>query len=117
VSEQELATIYTSATATILPSHYEGFGLPLLESMACGTPVICSDVASLSEIGNDSAFFINPSDEHDLSINIKKILNMNSKEKTMLSQKVIKHAAKYSWDKVVKETIKIYKAIANENNN
>lgn len=111
VEEEDLAAIYNLASLTVLPSHYEGFGLPVLESMACGTPVVCSNVASLSEISGDAAIFCDPNNPEDVSKQISYILKMSPKEQQNLSQKSIKHASAFSWHKVAKETIEVYKSL------
>ncbi len=111
VDDDELVEIYNLAKASLLPSFYEGFGLPLLESMACGTPVICSKVASLAEIGGEDAIYCEPTDPEDIAQKIKEVYSMTQQQRDVLSKKLIKHAGKYSWDKVAKETISIYKSI------
>ncbi len=113
VSENDLNAIYNLAKVTILPSFYEGFGLPLLESMACGTPVVCSNVASLSEIAADVAIICNPSDPPNIAQKINYVLNLSQKQKNSLSQKCIQHAARFSCQKVAQETVKVYKNTVN----
>ncbi len=108
VSGEELIALYNLASVTLLPSYYEGFGLPLLESMACGTPVVTSDNSSLSEIAGAHALFCDPQNPVDISQKTLKILEMKPKEKSILSQKLISHAAKYSWEKTAAETFKVY---------
>ena len=80
--------------------------------MACGTPVVCSKVASLAEISADVAVFCDPEDPKDIAEKITKTLNIPEKERELLSKKSIKHAAKFSWDKVTEETINVYKTVA-----
>lgn len=109
--EDDLVGIYNLATVTVSPSYYEGFGLPVLESMASGTPVICSNVASLSEITGDVATYCDPDDPTDISNKIKLITNLSSQERKSLSEKSQKHAIQYSWAKTAKETVAIYKSI------
>ena len=111
VSENDLISIYNLASLTILPSFYEGFGLPVLESMACGTPVVCSNVASLAEITNNSAIFCDPSDPNDIAQKIAHALNLSKKQRQNLSQKLVKHASKFSWQKVARQTINVYKSV------
>jgi len=110
IEEGNLAAIYNLATLTILPSYYEGFGLPVLESMACGTPVVCANVASLAEIGKGAAIFCDPTNVNDISYKIQSYLNLSLSQKEELSQKVLKHASKFSWQKVAKETIDVYRS-------
>lgn len=110
VPDKDLVSLYNSATVTVLPSFYEGFGLPVLESMACGTPVICSNVSSISEIAGKDAIFCDPSDPNDIAKQIKTVFTLSQKERQSLSQKLIKHAETFTWEKVAKQTIDIYKA-------
>ena len=111
VSENDLISIYNLASLTILPSFYEGFGLPVLESMACSTPVVCSNVASLSEITDNSAIFCDPADPNNIARNITRVLNLSKKQRQNLSQKLVKHASKFSWQKVARQTINVYKSV------
>ena len=112
IPNEDLVSIYNIASLIILPSYYEGFGLPILESMVCGTPVICSNVASLTEIGKDTAVFCDPTDPNDISKKIDMILKFTTIQKEKASQKLIKRASKFSWQKVATETIKVYKSVS-----
>lgn len=109
--EHDLVNAYNLATVTVLPSFYEGFGLPLLESMACGTPVICSDNSSLSEIGKGAAIFCEPDSPNDIAAKIEYVINLTTSEQLKLSKLVLKHSANYSWQKVAKQTIAIYESV------
>jgi glycosyltransferase involved in cell wall biosynthesis len=111
IEETELNEIYNLAKLTILPSYYEGFGLPVLESMACGTPVVCSNVASLSEIAGKSAFFCEPSNPRDMAQKINQVFEMSETRRNELSRKLITHASKYNWEKTAADTIKVYKSL------
>jgi len=111
INENDLISIYNLAVLTVLPSFYEGFGLPALESMACGTPVVCSNVASLAEITGNIAIFCDPTDPSDIARNITRALNLSKKQKENLSQRLIKHASKFSWQKVARQTVDVYKSI------
>lgn len=108
--DEDLATIYNLANATILPSYYEGFGLPVLESMACGTPVVCSDAASLSEICGSDAIICDPADPKDIAKQITKACSLSEKQRGELSQKLQAHAKSFSWEKTADQTIKIYQS-------
>lgn len=102
VSDENLVALYRQAFCFVYPSLEEGFGLPLLESMACDCPVISSDISCLKEIAGDAAYFINPLDESSLK---KAILNITSNEE-MRDKLVMKGKAqiqKYSWEKTAKE--------------
>lgn len=113
VKDEDLVTIYNLARATVLPSFYEGFGLPVLESMACGTPVICSKNSSLAEISGDVATYCNPQEPKDIA---EKIITYINKEKdTRLQIKLTNHAKKFSWEKTAKETIDVYEKVVKSN--
>ena len=111
VPESDLVAIYNLATVTVAPSYYEGFGLPVLESMACGTPVICSDNSSLAEIGVGAAIFCDPSSPQDVAEKIASVVNMNTVQREQLSQKCLKHAAKFSYKKTAELTVAAYQKV------
>lgn len=111
VHENDLVAVYNLASVTVVPSYYEGFGLPVLESMACGTQVVCSNVASLSEIGKGSAAFCDPNDPEDIANKTKIVLNLSHEDKSKLEKIVIKHASKFTWAKTARETASIYKLL------
>jgi glycosyltransferase involved in cell wall biosynthesis len=67
VHDREKVALYTGAEALVFPSRYEGFGFPVLEAMACGTPVVTSNVSSLPEVAGDAAVLVDPHDEKDLA--------------------------------------------------
>lgn len=111
IPDSDLVEIYNLAKVTVLPSFYEGFGLPVLESMASGTPVVCSDVASLSEIAKGAAIMCDPSDPKDIADKITSVFALSQKEYQNLSQESQKHASQFSWDKVARQTIKVYESL------
>lgn len=111
VSESELAAIYHLARLTLQPSYYEGFGLPVLESMACGTPVVASNAASLAEIAGP-AVFCDPADPADIAAKIKSVLNLSPKARASLAKKGLIHAKKFTWRQTAQQTIKVYKSVA-----
>ncbi len=107
VPMEDLPGLYTLATAFILPSLYEGFGLPVLEAMACGVPTIVSNRASLPEIAGDAAKIFNPDDDATLS---EAILDVTQDAKThqTLTQASLSRAKQFSWDRMVQETLNLY---------
>ena len=115
VPASDLVLIYNLASATVLPSFYEGFGLPVLESMACGTPVICSNNSSLAEISGQLVQYCNPNDPQDIAQKIVENLKQGSYERNSLSEKLINHSKKFSWEKTAKQTISVYKKLVNPN--
>lgn len=108
VNEDDLIAIYNLAELAVQPSFYEGFGLPVLESMACGTPVICSNSGSLSEIAGP-AIICDPTDPNNIAASIERVLGLDSKTRAALIKKGFEHGMKFSWQKTAQKTINIYK--------
>jgi glycosyltransferase involved in cell wall biosynthesis len=106
VSEEELSKIYNLATIFIYPSLYEGFGLPSLEALACGTPCIVSNVASLPEVCGNAVLYIDPLSSQDIKNKIL-LLAHNKDLREELSQRSIIQASSFSWDKSASEHAKI----------
>lgn len=111
VPDEDLSALYSGAKAFIFPSLQEGFGLPILEAMQCGTPVISSNATSLPEVAGEAAILINPYDKDELS---QAMLNLLSDEnlRNELTQKGLERAKQFSWSKCAQETVEIYKKIA-----
>lgn len=101
---------YSKAALTVVPSLYEGFGLPVLEAMACGCPVICSDKASLPEVGGDAAIYFDGHDKRDLAKKMDKVLSDKGLQEEMRT-KGISQAGKFSWKRCSEETIKVYEKV------
>jgi len=107
VDDEDIGYLYKNAIAFIFPSLYEGFGLPILEAMSCGCPVITSNVSSLPEVTGNAAILINPRNTQEISKAIIKIQNNNIREN--LIAKGHKNIQRFNWENMSKETIKIYK--------
>jgi glycosyltransferase involved in cell wall biosynthesis len=108
VPEEDLPILYNMALAFVYPSLYEGFGLPPLEAMACGVPVITSKASSLPEVVSDAGILIDPSNVDELSDAIFRVVS--SKElRESLSDKGIKQASLFTWEKCARETLAVYK--------
>ncbi len=110
VDEQDLPALYSAAIAFVYPSLYEGFGLPILEAMSCGTPVITSNTSSMPEIGGDAALYFDPSDAEQLENTLMELIN-NTDLRTELRLKGLANAKNFSWEKTAKETLMIYEEI------
>lgn len=110
VSDDELASLYNLSSLFIFPSFYEGFGLPVLEAMACGTPVVCSDSSSLPEVGGDAVVYCNPYDINDIKNKIEFVLNDTSLQQSMIA-KGLKQAQKFSWEKSANEHKRVFKSL------
>lgn len=106
-SKDELANLYTYAQALVFPSFMEGFGLPGIEAMAIGTPVVCSDIPVFREIYGDACLKFDPKDSNDIAQKIKQVLE-NEKVRKELIAKGKKQVAKYSWRKMAIESLSIY---------
>jgi glycosyltransferase involved in cell wall biosynthesis len=112
ITEEDLVSLYNLADLFVYPSFYEGFGLPVLEAMCCGAPVVCSDTSSLPEIAGDAAIFVKPNDVDGLCNAIGKVLSTPGLSISM-REKSLKQAAKFSWENTAKQTIEVYKSIIN----
>lgn len=108
--DRMLANLYYNAEIFVYPSLYEGFGLPILEAMHYGTPVITSNVSSMPEIAGNSAELFDPNSEEELEYKISQLLN-DSKRRNQLSKLGIEREKEFSWEKSVNETYEYYKYI------
>lgn len=105
---QDLPALYTAATALVFPSLFEGFGLPVLEAMACGCPVICANTTSLPELAGEAALLVNPLDVAQMAESIYNVLNQPSLRHT-LQTKGWQQAQAFSWTHTAQETARIYR--------
>jgi glycosyltransferase involved in cell wall biosynthesis len=108
VPEDDLIALYNAATVYVMPSFYEGFGLPPLEAMACGTPVASSNTSSLPEIcGDGNAEFFDPKDVDDMAKTINKIWNDEDLQASLI-EKGKEHVAFFSWKTMAEHTFELY---------
>lgn len=107
VESNDLATLFRHAHAFLMPSLYEGFGLPLVEAMSCGCPVIASDRGSLPEIAGAGAQCFDAFDVHAMAMAMVKLL-LNPEELQQKRSDALRRAADFSWDKAAQETISVY---------
>ena len=110
VAENDLPHFYSAASLLAYPSLYEGFGLPVLEAMACGCPVITSNTSSLPEVVGDAAIMVDPYDVDALARAMRKVLTNEGLRKAMI-EKGLAQAKKFSWEKTAKETLEVYKKV------
>lgn len=108
ISDEEMPLLYSSAEVLLYPSLYEGFGLPVLEAMATGTPVITSNVSALPEVGGDAAAYINPEDTEGMAKAIREIME-DKGAREMMIKKGLEQAKKFSWEKCALETVGVYR--------
>lgn len=111
VSSADLPALYSGATGFVYPSLYEGFGLPVLEAMACGTPVLTSRRGSLAEIVGKTAIIVNPEDSDDITLGIKKLLSLSGTSRRSMVEAGIKHASSFSWEKTARQTLAVYESL------
>lgn len=107
VDEQDLAPLYSGAVAFCYPSFYEGFGLPLVEAMACGTPIVFGDNSSMPEIVDGAGLSCDPNSPEDIMEQLKKICT-NVELRSNLSRESIKRASNFSWTRCAIDTLKFY---------
>jgi len=110
IPDKDLVPIFNLATVYCQPSFAEGFGIPVLQAMACGTPVICSHTHSLPEIAGEAAIYFDPYDISSIASCITKVLT-STKLHSDLKSKGLNQVKKYSWDKTAAETIKVYQEV------
>lgn len=111
VSDEDLVALYNRATVFAFPSLYEGFGLPVLEAMQSGCPVVTTKEGSLPEVAGDNAYFVDGYDVTNIANGISEVF-FNQKIQNSLTRKGLEQAKQFSWKKTVHETMKIYKQIA-----
>ena len=111
VSNNELVNLYFNAKMLVFPSFYEGFGLPPLEAMSCGCPVIISDIPVLRELYDDAALYIDPYDSEDIKRNILKLLD-NPNIYNNLVESGLKKSQEFSWGKSADKIIDLIKGLS-----
>lgn len=112
IPSEDLPLFYNGADLFVYPSLYEGFGLPPIEAMACGTPVITSNVSSLPEVVGDAAIQVNPYDTLELADTIFRVLANESLRKSLI-QKGLSHCRKYDWTRIARQILELYQKTVN----
>lgn len=110
--KDQMSTLYSASNALVYPSLYEGFGLPVLEAMACGVPVITSNTSSLPEVGGEAALYVDPYNVKDIESAINLVMT-DLKNYEKLVQKGLENVKKFSWKKCADETINVYQKLMN----
>jgi len=113
VSDDDLVKLYNCSTTFIMPSFYEGFGLPVLEAMQSGCPVITTREGSLQEVARSAAYFVEPNSINSIKAGIEEVMS-NKSLRAAMSNKGIAQAKKFTWQKTAKATIESYEKIINE---
>ena len=111
IADEELAWLYNQAVALVHPSLYEGFGIPLLEAMACGCPVVASRIPSTVEVAGDIPLYFEPAEPESLPAALDAICSEDGDSKRV--KLGLEHVKQYSWDRTARETLEVYRALSN----
>lgn len=105
-----LKDLYLNSVALVYPSLYEGFGLPIIEAMSLGCPVACSDSSSMPEVGGDAVNYFNPNDIDSMTNSIEEVVYSSEKRNVLIKNGFLQND-KFSWDRCVSETLKVYSSV------
>jgi glycosyltransferase involved in cell wall biosynthesis len=108
---ETLREFYSAASAFVFPSLYEGFGLPPLEAMASGTPVVCSNVTSLPEVVGDSAYFVSPDNVFEIARGIKEVL-LDEGLRERLVKSGLQQSRRFRWEDTARQVLATYETVA-----
>jgi glycosyltransferase involved in cell wall biosynthesis len=108
---EDLPALYTGASASALVSLYEGFGLPVLEALACGSPMLVSDVSSLPEVGGDAVLTVDPRSDEAIADALERLLG-DSAVRAALAARAPAHLARFSWERTARETLDVLSELA-----
>ncbi len=111
ISERELIALYSLAEMFAFPSFFEGFGIPPLEAMACGAPVITSNTSSLPEMAGDAALLVDPHDVHAIAAAIARLAE-NAQLREELSQKGYRQVQRYTWSGAAAKMLAVYQRVS-----
>ena len=109
ITDEDLVSYYKNAFCLALPSLYEGFGMPVLEALALGVPVIASDIPVLREVAGPAAMYVPPGSEDEMAHVLSDLLH-NESRRDVLRGMGLKRAAHFSWEKASRETLDVYRA-------
>jgi glycosyltransferase involved in cell wall biosynthesis len=113
IAEEDKPLLYAAATVFVYPSRYEGFGLPVLEAMACGVPVVTTNAASIPELAGPAAFQLDPSDTKHIAAPIIRLCTEED-SRDMMIERGFAQVEKFSWAKTAAETLQAYREAAAE---
>ncbi len=113
IEEKLLPDLFTSAQASVYPSLYEGFGLPVLEAMACGCPILCSDTSSLPEVAGGAGAMLSPTDENAWTAVLESVLH-DENHRAVLRSRGLERAEHFSWEKCAQQTLEVYREVARD---
>lgn len=113
IREQDKAPLYSAATLFAFPSLYEGFGIPVLEAMACGTPVLTSNVSALPEVVGDAGLLVDPYDVSAISAGMARLLE-DSHYRDELSRRGLERARQFTWHQVAEQTLRVYRDVSRQ---
>ena len=111
--DADLPALYAAADLFVMPSLYEGFGLPVLEAMACGTPVACSNTSSLPEVVGDAALEFDPYDVDAMAAAIQQAMSDPGLRASLRARGLIR-AKQFTWENTAAKTIEVYGAVSND---
>ncbi len=111
VPDEHIPGLYAQASMLVMPTLYEGFGFPILESMAAGTPVVASNNSSIPEVAGDAAILVPTRDEEAMADAVESILE-NPRIAQQLRERGLMQARKFSWQRMASETVEVYRSVA-----
>ncbi len=112
LADIHMPSVYAHATAFVFPSRFEGFGIPVLEAFACGTPAILARSTSLPEVGGDAALYFEPGDANDLAEHLSRVVS-DDHLRSQLSQRGRQRAHMFTWEKAAEKTAEVYREVIN----
>lgn len=110
VPDEELPLLYSSAQVLVYATLYEGFGLPILEAMACGTPVLTSNISSMPEVAGNAAILVDPKNVDKIHENIMQVSEDNDLRKELI-EKGLKRVKEFTWENAAQKTVNLYKGV------
>ena len=111
VPADRLPALLAGAAAVVYPSFYEGFGLPVIEALACGAPTVTSNISSMPEVAGEAAFLVDPSDPSDIARGIEVAVRAGADDRDAISRSGIAQAANFSWSRTAATVIDLYRKL------